>query len=471
MDLYSSSFFCFVVISMVIYYLLPGMLQNIFLLLVSYIFYSSWDWRFSVVLILLTLFNYYWGSLLFDSSQEKGKLMLRLGILFNIAFLVIYLTGRSIGGELSKLFSAYTGNGVVLNILLPLGFAYRALENISYLVDIHMGIGKPAKSLLNYSLYMAYFPKLISGPIERARIFLPRLDQKFVVDDVIISRSLMLVFLGLFRSIVIAGMLRVLALSDIFTDPLKYSSTEIVMGIIIYAFFLYNQFAGYTELMRGISGFFGIELSRNFAYPHFSKSFSDLWKRWHISLSQWLRDYIYMPLSRYYLRKNPSRRNLYNLIIPPLVTFLASGFWHGSRLNLFLWGAINGAYIIGENIVNLFLRARPSESISLWRKTLTMWVVFCLAILAAIPFRLDLPASKVYFYGIVKLNRWLLPDFRPLLVLTCSLLVDWFQYRVDDEFVFLQWSYRLKMIGFSMGIFAMIVVYNFQAAMTTFVYP
>jgi alginate O-acetyltransferase complex protein AlgI len=420
---------------------------------------------------LLTLVNYSWGILLTRVPKGKEKLILRLGILVNVVVLLVYLTESSILGMLGLAFSAYTGNDIVFGLLLPLGFSYRVLENISYLVDIHMGIGKPANSLLNYSLYMAYFPKLISGPLERARLFLPRLEQKKAVDEETVSRSLLLIFTGLLRSIVIAGMLRLLAPSNIFSKPLDYSSTEIVMGLVIYTFFLYNQFAGYTELMRGISLLFGIELSRNFAFPHFAKNYSDLWKRWHISLSQWLRDYIYMPVSRHYLRKNLSRKNPYNLVIPPLATFLVSGLWHGASLNLLVWGGINGLYTTGENILNLFIHARPSTKVIVWRNVFSMCLVFGLGALAAIPFRMDLPASKIYLYGILKWNHWQFPDFRLLAVVAFSLFFDWLQYRADDEFVFLKWPYHLKTIGFSLGILAMIAVYNFQIAMATFVYP
>jgi D-alanyl-lipoteichoic acid acyltransferase DltB (MBOAT superfamily) len=471
MEIYSINFFIFVLISILVYYLLPGKLQNPFLFLASYFFYISWNWHFAATLLALTLFNYFLGRLLYRNPKEKQKVIFRLGVLVNAIALAVFLLGSTISGYLNNIYKEMGSAGFFFHILIPLGFSYRVLECISYLADINLKLAQPASSLLDFGLYMAYFPKLISGPIERARSFLPQLAKEVRIEDRTVARSLVLIFSGLFRSIVLAGILTVLIPRSVFVDPLEYSSTEIVLGLVIYVFYLYNQFAGYTDLMRGISGFFGVELTRNFATPLFLKDFSDFWKRWHISLSQWLRDYVYMPLSRSFLRRNPSRKNIPNLLIPPLVTMLVSGFWHGGSLHLLLWGFINGVFIISENVINLLFPTSPSERTPFWRRILAVTVLIPLVLLAAIPFRLDLPMSKVFLYGIVKLNKWQIPDYRPFFIIGFSLLFDWFQYSSNDEFVFLKWPGWIRTILVAFVTVAVIIVHNLQMMPATFVYP
>ena len=471
MEIFSVHFFIFVLIAILVYYLLPGKLQSPFLLLASYFFYILWNWRFAASLLALTLFNYFLGRLLYRSPKERQKLVFRLGVVVNATALAVFLLGSTISGYLNNIYKEIGSAGFYFHILIPLGFSYRALECISYLADINLKLAQPASSLLDFGLYMAYFPKLVSGPIERARSFLPQLAKEVRIDDRTIARSLLLIFSGLFRSIVLAGMLTVLIPRSVFLHPLDYSSTEVVMGLVIYVFYLYNQFAGYTDLMRGISGFFGVELTRNFSTPFFSKDFSDFWKRWHISLSQWLRDYVYMPLSRSFLRRNPSRKNIPNLLIPPLITMLVSGFWHGGSLHLLLWGLMNGVFIVSENVFNLFKPTSPSERKPIWRRILGVTVLMPLILFAAIPFRLDLPMSKVFLYGIVKLNKWSIPDYRPFFVIGLSLIYDALQYYSNDEFVFLKWPGWIRTILVAFVTVAVIIVYNLQMMPATFVYP
>jgi len=197
----------------------------------------------------------------------------------------------------------------------------------------------------------------------------------------------MLIFVGLVRKLIIADTLTASFLSDVFEIPANYGPPELVFWLVIYAFALYNDFAGYTDIVRGISGFFGIELSPNFRAPYFSRNFTEFWNRWHITLSEWLRDYIYYPLSRALSHSNSSYRSLANLIVPPLFTMLVSGIWHGFSLNMILWGGLHGLYLIVERIPVLWRRVVPPQNQPLWRQWLGMDVVFFLVILAWDPFR------------------------------------------------------------------------------------
>jgi alginate O-acetyltransferase complex protein AlgI len=470
-EIISLEFFAFVCVSLLLYLLLPGRLQNGFLLLASYYFYYSWEWQFAAALLILTLFNFGYAIALHKTQKQRQKTILRLGILVNLTLWVLFLFSEPVSNLVNAILTNLFDFNSTITILLPLGFSYRVFESISYLVDIQLGLAKPSRNLIHFALYLGYFPKLVSGPIERARTFLPQLEKPVILDDGKVARNLLLVLTGLLRMVALAGLLLVLIPPYLFSKPLNYSSTMIVVGMMAFAFYLYNQFAGYTDLMRGISGFFGIELTRNFAQPFFSKDFSDFWRRWHISLSQWLRDYVYMPLSRRFLRRNPSRKNIPNLFIPPLITMLVSGFWHGGSLNLMLWGLLNGLFIIAENLVNLFTRTSSSSDQHRWRRLMSNLVVIALALLAAIPFRMDLLTSKVYLYGILKWNHWDSPDWRIMIIIALSLGMDWLQYRSDDEAIFLRWPTWLKLCLAPVALLAVIIVYNLQVAPATFVYP
>ena len=470
MEIISLKFALFVLVSLTIYYLLPGKGQNFFLLIASYYFYFTWSWEYALILLVLTAFNYIYGRLL-ARAQEDQRRILWLGVGTNVAILLIFLLGRFYNASLNNLARSIGISGIVVTILLPLGLGYRVLECISYLFDIRFKIAQPSKNFFEFALYLAYFPKLVSGPIERARKFLPQINEKKLIDTQTAARSVMLILVGLVRATVLGGMLTVFLPKTIFTHPQQHTSLELLMGLFVYAFYLYNQFAGYTDIVRGISGLFGIELTRNFAQPIFSKDFSDFWRRWHISLSQWLRDYIYLPLSRSLLRRNPSRSNKANLILPPMATMLASGIWHGASLNLIVWGALNGLYIVAENLFNLFRKVSPTAHRPAWRQVLSTMVILGLALLAAILFRMNLALSWFYLRNLVDGWSLSIPDLRPLIFIGLSVGLDWLQYRSNDEIIFLRWPRWLQASLSALVLIAVIIVYNLQSAPSTFVYP
>jgi alginate O-acetyltransferase complex protein AlgI len=467
MPIVSLKFLAFVLVSLAIFYVLPGKVQNLFLLLVSYYFYSTWAWWYALILLAATLFNFFYARLL-HRAQRRRRLILWIGVGINGAVYLFFLLATIFYADFNSLIRNF---GLTIAILIPVGLAYRVLECISYLADINLKIGTPCSNFIDFALYLAYFPKLISGPIERARKFLPLLAEKKSVDNERFARSILFILVGLFQTIVLAGALTILVPMSTLKQPQDYSSSELIIGLLGFAFFLYNQFAGYTNIVRGVSGFFGIELSRNFAHPFFSKDFSDYWKRWHISLSQWLRDYIYLPSSRALLRRNPSRTNMANLILPPILTMLISGVWHGARPHLLVWGALNGFYIVVENVLSLFRSVTPSTKKPLWRRVLSSLVVICLALLAVIPFSMSLATSKVFLYRLAFAWNGRLPDLRPLAIIGVSLLLDWIQFRRNDEFIFLKWPSWVQSLSIALTLLAVFMVYNLQNAPATFVYP
>ena len=443
MNITSCYFVLFTLLILGVYYFLSRRLQNVWLLLASYGFVVTWDWRFAIALAGITMVNYLL-ALRVRANDQGRRGLLWAGIGFNLLALLFF---RAAAFFLPQLEAWFGRLGVPmqvggLQILIPLGLSYYVLQAISYLVDVYRGQLKAESDLVDFALYLAYFPKLIAGPIERARNFLPKLAQPRLVDNQRLARSITLIFVGVTRKMLIADILTASFLSDVFELPSKYNPLELLLWLLIYAFALYNDFAGYTDIVRGVSGLFGIELSANFQTPYFSRNFTEFWKRWHITLSEWLRDYIYFPISRALRRGHPGIQKVTNLVLPPMLTMLVSGLWHGLSLHMLLWGGLHGLYQIVERLPSLWRPVVPPQNQPLWRQWIGVGIVFMFVILAWVPFRWELPAAFELWGALLNWSDTALRYRRLLLtvpVLFASLLIDILQYRGQDEFVFLKW--------------------------------
>ncbi len=496
MEILSLEFVVFVLASLVVYYLLPGRLQigespsklravfkvinsiapsglqNLFLLAVSYYFYYTHYTYQPYILLASTLINFGLGHWLYRSTRFKRHI-LWLGILLNAMGLLWFLIGSPILLKSLNVSSLNINETLDLfpYIILPVGFSYYTLNGISYLLDINLKVAKPTTNFIDFALYLSWFPKIINGPLERARKFLPQLAEKRIVDNQAIAHSLLLILIGTLRMAILGGLFAIFIPAKSLTNPASFGNPALLWGMISFMFYLYNQFAGYSDIARGVSGLFGIPLSRNFAWPFFSKDFSDFWQRWHISLSSWLRDYVYMPLSRAFLRKNPSRTNVPNLIVPPLVTMFISGLWHGAKPNLIVWGVMMGLLIMFENIRMLSRPAVPAASVPLWRRIISKVPLLALMLIATVPFSMELKDTLVFYRQLILGWDWGPFDLRPLFIPVLSLLVDWIQYRSNDEAVFLKWPVWVQSFLIASVVLGAIVIDQLQSAPPVFVYP
>lgn len=469
MNILSLEFLRLVAIALVIYYLLPARLQNILLLAASYYFCYTWGLFQLYFLAGFAIFNFALGHAIYRVIKFK-RLLLWGGILTNAGALLWFLFATIL--IFPRIDSSILDQRALIKfVLLPVGLSYYALNCISYLIDINLRITKPTTNFIDFALYLAWFPKLISGPLELGRKFLPLLAEKRTVDNAALARNLTLILVGLFRTSVIAGALALLLPSVALDNPQAHGNPVLLWAIFTYMFYLYNQFAGYSDIARGVSGLFGIPLTRNFAQPFFAKDFSDFWKRWHISLSQWLQAYVYMPISRAFLRRNPSRSNIPNLIVPPLVTMLVSGLWHGAESHLLVWGVLMGLYIMFENFRNLRRPANFAASLPAWRKILERIFLFGCLFVAGVPFMLDLGESR--FFLRQSLLGWdgVPLDPRPIAILLLSLGLDWVQYHADDELVFLKWPAWAQTILLAVIPLSVIIIDQLQSAPPVFIYP
>ena len=454
MNITSINFVLFIILVLGVYYFLPQRPQNYWLLLASYAFIVTWDWGFAITLGVVSTVNYLIALRLRVNGQGQNGLFW-MGIGFNILALVFFRASSFFLPQLEALLGSLgiSTEAGGLKIIIPLGLSYYVLQAISYLVDVYRGQLKAESDLVDFALYLAYFPKLIAGPIERAQAFLPKLAKPRFVDNQVLARSITLIFVGITRKMLIADILTFSMLSDVFLLPSKYNPLELLLWLLIYAFALYNDFAGYTDIVRGVSGLFGIEISANFQTPYFSRTFTEFWKRWHITLSEWLRDYIYFPISRALRRGDPNFQKATNLVLPPMITMLVSGMWHGLSPSMLVWGGLHGLYQIIERIPSLWRPVVPPQHQPLWRQWLGMGVVFTFVILAWVPFRWELPAAVELWSALLNWSDVGIGYRRLLLVvpiLFASLLIDILQYRGHDELAFLKWPPLAKAAGMAL---------------------
>lgn len=423
MAITSTGFVFFVLAALAGYHLVPAGARPWWLLLASYAFCATWGVVPVATLLALTLVDYALGRALVADGAVRRPL-LWAGIAANLLPLALWK------------FAPVSRAPGVGGLLVPVGLSFCALQGVSYLVDVSRGQLPAERRFVRFAVYLAYFPKLLAGPIERARTFLPQLDRPALVDDDALARSVTLIATGLVRKLVIADPLAAMIPSAVFAHPAN--TPGLAPWLVVYAVGLYNDFAGYTSLVRGVSVLFGIELSPNFASPFFARSFTEFWNRWHISLSVWLRDYVYLPTSRRLLRRTGGRRNAPSLVVPPMATMLACGLWHGPGWNMLAWGALHGAYLVAERVVSLRHAAVPYDRRPLWRQVASALRVFACVTFATVFFRMDLPTARAFLAGLCAWRSWAPADPRMVLVVP-SLWLDWLQVRRTTDAVFVDW--------------------------------
>ena len=464
MTITSLAFAAFVVATLAAYYLAPRGTQILILLAASYIFCGLLGWQFLAVLLLVTLTGYA-ASFGVTSGQRGRKLWLTMGILVQLGALAFFKYSDYFLPRALKLLHLLhlPSPEIGLELLLPVGLSFYTLQAIAYLVDIYQGKSQPAASPLDFALYMAYFPRLVAGPIERAGTFMSQLHKERRIDNAAVARALSLIVIGLVRKTLVADVLRPLTNYQAFRHPAEFSGPQLIATLLAFAIYVYNDFAGYTSLVRGVSALFGIELTSNFNLPFFSRSFTELWTRWHISLSNWLRDYIYYPLSRAFLRRDPSSRGFATILFPPLVALAASGLWHGASWNMLAWGAVNGLFLAGERMITLARPAVPADRQPQWRQWLGRGVVLVLVLMALVPFQASLPHALEYWRGMLLWTSTALPDARLLVPVALGSAVDWIQFLGREELPFLKWPRWLQGLLLALVVLAIFLITRVDA--------
>ena len=408
-------------------------LQNFLLLAASYFFYACWDWRFLFLLMFSTALDFITGIRMHQAaSQRSRKAWFWASIAINLGFLCVFKYYNFFAESMAELLRGFgvSANISSLQVILPVGISFYTFHGLSYVIDIYKKRIEPERDPVTYSLFVSYFPLLVAGPIERATHLLPQIKRRRTFDFEKARDGIFQILWGIFKKVVIADSCARYA-NAIFDSPDSVNSGTLILGAVYFAFQIYGDFSGYSDIALGTSRLFGIDLLRNFAYPYFSRDIAEFWRRWHISLSTWFRDYLYIPLGG-------SKGGIWMKVRNTFIIFLVSGFWHGANWTFIVWGALNALYFMpllltGRNRANIDTVAHGSWFPS-FRDLWAMASTFALTTLAWIFFRADsVQAAWHYIAGIFKMDFAGIdylscdrnaPELLPLLAL--FVIAEWF---------------------------------------------
>jgi alginate O-acetyltransferase complex protein AlgI len=346
----SIHFVFFFIIVYILYWVIPSRrisIQNVLLLISSYYFYACWNWHFLFLLFFSTFLDYFTGIQI-SISQKSGlrKFWFILSMVMNLGFLAVFKYYNFFIGSFSDLLSqiGLPVSFKVLSIVLPVGISFYTFHGISYVVDIYKGRIKAERNLIDYSLFVSFFPLLVAGPIERATHLLPQIKKQREFSYSKSVDGLRQIFWGFFKKIVIAD--NCAQFSDmIFNNYEDYNGITLFLGAILFSIQIYGDFSGYSDIALGIARLMGFELLNNFKFPYFSRDIAEFWRRWHISLSSWFRDYVYIPLGG-------SRGSSWLKIRNTFIIFLLSGLWHGANWTFIAWGGVHALFFIPMLLLN-----------------------------------------------------------------------------------------------------------------------
>lgn len=370
--------------------------QNILLLVSSYYFYACWDWRFLFLLIFSTLLDYYTGLKMGEATNKnKKKFWFWLSICVNLGFLATFKYYNFFATSFAE---ALSNVGIhvsvwTMKIILPVGISFYTFHGLSYVIDIYYDRIKAERNFIDYAVFVCFFPLLVAGPIERATHLLPQIKRERTFSYTQAVDGMRQILWGLFKKVVIADTCAQYA-NLIFGNYEAYNGSTLLMGALFFTFQIYCDFSGYSDIALGTARLFGIELLRNFAFPYFSRDIAEFWRRWHISLSSWFRDYLYFPLGG-------SRGGMWMRIRNTFIIFLVSGFWHGANWTFIIWGALNALYFMplllaNKNRINLEIVAQGKTWPSI-REFASMLATFLLTVFAWIFFRAE-SVSQAFSY-------------------------------------------------------------------------
>jgi alginate O-acetyltransferase complex protein AlgI len=399
-------------------------IQNISIVVSSYFFYGWWDWRFLSLILFSTLIDYFVGVILSNENNlSKRKFLLWISIIVNLGFLGFFKYYNFFLDNFVEAFLFFGDeiNPQRLNIILPVGISFYTFQTLSYTIDVYKRKLEPTKDFIAFAAFVSFFPQLVAGPIERAENLLPQFYKKRIFEYNKAVDGLRQILWGLFKKIVIADNSAQIA-NEIFNNSGDYSGSTLVLGALFFTFQIYGDFSGYSDIAIGTSRLFGFNLKQNFAFPYFSRDIAEFWRRWHISLSTWFRDYLYIPLGG-------SRGGVWMKIRNTFIIFIVSGFWHGANWTFVIWGALNALYflpllLLKRNRINTNIVAKDKYLPTL-REFFQMGVTFSLTVLAWVFFRSDnLGHAYSYLSIIFSKSFFTIPHFPSMnLALSTSVLI------------------------------------------------
>lgn len=389
----SFEFVLFFIIFLLIYFVLSKRLtyQNLLLLVASYFFYGWWDWKFLSLILISSLCDYVIGHRIEgQADKSKRKYLLFLSMSINLGILGFFKYFNFFSESFHDLMTTlgFSVNPVYLNVVLPVGISFYTFQTMSYTIDIYKRKMKATSNLLEFMAFVSFFPQLVAGPIERASNLLPQFGVKRNVSIRDVKEGGKQALWGLFKKIVIADNCAIYV-NQIFEQPDAYPGSILLIGILLFTFQIYGDFSGYSDIAIGIARMLGFNLMQNFKSPYLASDIQDFWRRWHISLSTWFRDYLYIPLGG--SRSKSTSRKYFNIF----VTFTVSGFWHGANWTFVIWGMLHSLYyIIQVSLGKYTSKVFPKNRIS---QPFNIFITFIAVVFAWIFFRVESVSQAFYF--------------------------------------------------------------------------
>ncbi len=449
--------------------------QNTFIVVASYVFYGWWDWRFLSLITFSIVVDYFMGILLGkEGTPRKRKALLWVSIIVNLGFLGFFKYYNFFVDNFIAAFSFF-GKDIKansLNIILPVGISFYTFQTLSYTIDVYKKKLEPTKDFIAFAAFVSFFPNLVAGPIERATNLLPQFYKKRTFDYAKAVDGMRQMLWGLFKKIVIADNCAELA-NHIFNNSAYMNGSTLVLGAVFFAFQIYGDFSGYSDIAIGTARLFGFDLMRNFNYPYFSRDIAEFWRRWHISLSTWFRDYLYIPLGG-------SRGGTWMKIRNTFIIFIVSGFWHGANWTFIAWGALNAIYFLplllaNKNRTNLETVAQ-GKFLPSFKEFVSILFTFGLTVFAWIFFRAESMGHAIsYISGIFSSSLFSMPQDGPgkatltVILLGIFVLIEWFGR--EDQFAIQKLGLKWKRpIRYAMYYAIIVAIIWFGGASQQFIY-
>jgi len=444
--------------------------QNLLLLAASYFFYACWDYRFLFLLVFSTVLDYFTGIKMSESKNLKEKkFWFWLSISINLGFLGVFKYYNFFVSSFSDLLLGFgmTSHFWTLSIILPVGISFYTFHGLSYVIDIYNDKIPPERDFVDYSVFVSFFPLLVAGPIERATHLLPQIQKERVFYYSKAVDGLRQILWGLFMKIVVADNCAIVV-NDVFKNQGHYNASSLAIGAIFFAFQIYGDFSGYSNIALGTARLFGVELLRNFSFPYFSRDIAEFWRRWHISLSSWFKDYLYIPLGG-------SKGSLWLQVRNTLIIFLVSGFWHGANWTFIIWGLLNAMYILPLvvfklNRANTDIVAQNSILPSV-KELLQIVFTFMLTTIAWVFFRSDtVHGAFSYLLKLFNYKAYHFPEveLKPFIFIFILLIVEWIQ-RNKQHGLELS-NVKRASVRWSIYLLIFIVILLFGASSDSFIY-
>jgi len=422
--------------------------QNLLVVIASYVFYGWWDWRFLILIAITTLCSYMSGIYIgkFAYSRKTQKWISASNITLNLAILCYFKYFnffRESFADLLRKFG-YELDWVTLDILLPVGISFYTFQALSYTIDVYRGKITPTRDIVAFFAFISFFPQLVAGPIERATNLLPQFKKSRKFDYAKAVEGMQQILWGFFKKVVVADSCAAVV-DHVFANPGDFNGSALFIAAIFFAFQIYGDFSGYSDIAIGTARLFGIELMKNFHFPYFSRDIAEFWRRWHISLNTWFRDYIYIPLGG-------SRVSTIKAIRNTFIIFLLSGLWHGANWTFIAWGAFHAflflpLLISRNNRKNLNIVAENRLLPSL-KEFLQIGITFVLVLFGWIIFRADSIGDAVlYFQNMFSVSLFEIPVFYTVGI---TRVVACFGFIA--VLLFVEWHYRREEFGFKVQI-------------------